>query len=72
MRARAIEFDPRTLTRRSRWSIVLVAVAVAFAGQLMPETTKAATLVDVPDSAVEGELRPEQQGRPDAGASSPG
>ena len=52
MRARAIELSSRALTRRGRWLVVLVAVAVAFAGQLMPETTRAETIVDVLDSDV--------------------
>jgi hypothetical protein len=58
MRARTIQWSTRTLTRRDRWLIVLVAVAVAFAGQLMPERTKAATLVDVPESAVVASCNP--------------
>jgi hypothetical protein len=40
------------LTRRGRGLVVLVAVAVAFAGQLMAETTKAGTIAEVPDSVV--------------------
>ena len=58
MRARAIDFGSKALTRRGRWLAVLVAVSVAFAGQLMPETTKAATLVDVPESAVVATCNP--------------
>jgi hypothetical protein len=50
MRTLAINWRPM-LTRRSRWLILLVAVAVAFAGQLVPQLTKAATIVDVPESA---------------------
>ena len=35
-----------------------MAVAVAFAGQLMPETTKAAAIVDVPESAAVSTCNP--------------
>ena len=52
MRAHANDWISRAFTRRGRWLVLLVATAVAFAGQLLPETTKAATLVDVPESAV--------------------
>jgi len=52
MRTLALELRSKALTWRGRWLILLVAVAVAFAGQLMPEITKAATVVDVPESAV--------------------